>query len=113
MGVIFSRGSLPVGVVVKIVEQYFVFPGTTHTRHCCTSNIKQQWTSDAIIYFCVDKAGAEAETNGAAETNGTAEASSAVADGEAAGVGEKAKELSHEDQQSECWPVKPLDTCTR
>lgn len=43
----------------------------------------------------------EAETNGAAETDGAAEATPA-ADGEASTTeGEKAKEMSHEEQQSE------------
>lgn len=44
---------------------------------------------------------AEPETNGAAAaTNGSAEATPA-ADGEGATEGEKAKEMSHEEQQSE------------
>ncbi|CAM9549776.1 unnamed protein product, partial [Hapterophycus canaliculatus] len=42
---------------------------------------------------------AEAETNGTGETNGTAEASPAVADDAPTVEGEKAKELSHEEQQ--------------
>lgn len=53
------------------------------------------------LALSLQQAEAEAETNASGETNGTAEATPAVADDAPTVEGETAKELSHEEQQSE------------